>query len=363
MILVVGSNGFIGKHIRLYAKINDLKKIYYISKKNFNDIRTKKLFQEAETIIHLAGINKKTQGKIYQYNTNLTKRILVNCKDNSKLKKFIFTSSVKTSENTPYGKSKKASEKMINIFFKKKKTKVVNLSIPNIFGEFCKQNYNSVIATYCYNLFNEKKTIINSNNKIILIYVGDLVKEIFNFILLNKKINLKKKSFKMKLGQIISKIDEFYLDYISNIIPVFNNKFEINLYNTLKSYAFPKKKIIPLKQNKDHRGVLTEIIKSNTTSNFFTSITKRNKVRGNHFHSGKIEKFIVIEGKGLIKFRNVLEKKIYKVKVSGSKPVCVDIPNYFTHNIQNISKQNLITLFYSNEFYNPKYSDTHYEKV
>ena len=363
MILVIGSDGFIGKHIRLYAKINNLQNIKFINRKNFNQKSSKKLFKIAKTIIHLAGINKSSQGNIYKYNVSITKKILDYCENNINLKKFFFSSSKKIDENTTYGKSKKICENIIKKKFNKTKIKFYNLRIPNVFGEFCKPNYNSVIATLSNNLFKKKKTIIKYDKNMRIIYIGNLVKEIFKSIENGGKPNLNKYTNSIKLFKIKNILENFYIEFNQNIIPKFRNNIDIQLYNTLKSYAFPKKINIPIKKLDDHRGVLLPIIKSKTKCNFFTSITKKHKVRGNHYHTKKIEKFIVIQGKGLIKFRNILEKKVYSLTVDGNKPICVDIPNYYTHNIKNITNNNLLTLFYSNEFYNSNFSDTYYEKV
>jgi UDP-2-acetamido-2,6-beta-L-arabino-hexul-4-ose reductase len=362
MIAVSGSDGFIGTHCKFFCKMQNINNVVFLQKKDFKNNSLKKKIKDCTSFIHLAGINKERQGNITKINFDITKKIISSLKNNKKIKNFIFASSLKRFENSNYGKSKKLCEREI-IKFTKNKVKFTNLILPNVFGEFCKPNYNSVVSTFCYNLINNKNIKIIENKKLKLIYVGDVVKQIFNYLINNKKIRLRKNIISVNVKDIKNKLIGFKDELNKNITPNFTNNFELNLFNTLKSFSFPKKNIFFLKKNIDKRGHLIELIKAKSQAHFFSSVTKKNITRGNHYHSKKIEKFIVIKGKAIIKFRKITEKKIYSMIVNGNRPVCIDIPNFFTHNIKNIGNSDLLTLFFSNEIYNPKLSDTFFEKV
>jgi len=362
MIVVSGSDGFIGTHCRFFCKMQNINNVIFLQKKDFHSDNLKEKIKDCTTFIHLAGINKKRQGDVTKINLDITKKIISSLKDNKKIKNFIFASSVKRFENSNYGKSKKLCEREIKKFTKNK-IKFTNIILPNVFGEFCKPNYNSVISTFCYNLMNNKNIKIIKNKKLKLIYVGNVVKQIFDYLINNKKIFLKKYIINTNVKNIKNKLINFKDEFNKNLTPNFNNDFELNLFNTLKSFSFPKKNIFSLKKNIDKRGQLIELIKAKSQAHFFSSTTKKNITRGDHYHSKKIEKFIVIKGKAIIKFRKITEKNIYSIKVNGNRPVCIDIPNFFTHNIKNIGNSELLTLFFSNEIYNPKLSDTFFEKV
>jgi UDP-2-acetamido-2,6-beta-L-arabino-hexul-4-ose reductase len=362
MIAVSGSDGFIGTHCKFFCKMQNIKNVVFLQKKDFQNRRLKKKIKNCTSFIHLAGINKESQGDITKINLDITKKIISSLKNNKKIKNFIFASSLKRFEKSNYGKSKKLCEKEI-IKFTKNRIKFTNLILPNVFGEFCKPNYNSVVSTFCYNLINNKNIKIIENKKLKLIYVGNVVKQIFDFIINNKKIIFKKDIINISIKDIKNKLINFKEEFNKNITPNFSNDFELNLFNTLKSFSFPKKNIFSLKKKIDKRGHLIELLKAKSQAHFFSSITKKNITRGNHYHSKKIEKFIVIEGKAIIKFRKITEKKIYSMIVNGNRPVCIDIPNFFTHNIKNIGDSDLLTLFFSNELYNPKLSDTFFDKV
>ncbi len=362
MIAITGANGFLGKHCKIYCKINDIKNVLFIDKKNFRSKNTKNFLEECQYFIHLAGINKSSKSDLYKNNLNLNKYYLNILSKNKNLKKIIFTSSIHRDKKNQYGRSKLNSENLLKNFCISKNIKLKILILTNIFGEFCKPNYNSVIATICNEVMNDKDFKIKINKNIKLIYVKDVVNNIFSNLKKNKTINNKHYT-NISLNNLLIKIERFKADYFNNVIPKFKNNFELNLFNTFRSYAFPKRIILKTKSFSDKRGSLWEVIKSKRNAHMFMSTTKKNNVRGNHFHTKKIERFIIMSGCGVIKFRHIFDNKIYKFKINSKDKNIIDIPTYCTHNLSNNKSKELITLFYSNEIYNPKKTDTYYEKV
>ena len=361
MITISGGNGFIGKHCKIFCKIKKLENVVFIDKKNFKDNQIIKKLNSCEYFIHLADINRSSKS-LTEINFKTLKYYIDILKNNKNLKKIIYTSSIHRNLNNDYGRSKRKNEKELKLFCKMKKIDLKLIILGNIFGEFCKPNYNSVVATICNNLIKNKKFELKKNKKLRLVYVQDAVEYIFKSIKTNSEIkNIKYSS--IFLERLYKKLFDFKENYFNHSIPHFKNEFDINLFNTLRSYAFPTKIKLNTKDHIDNRGNLWEVIKAKNKAQIFLSTTKKNKVRGNHFHTKKIERFIVLQGSALIKFRYIFEKKIHKILVKAKDKQCVDIPTYCTHNLTNYSNKNLLTLFFTNEIYNPKKSDTYYEKV
>lgn len=362
MIAITGADGFLGKHCRIYCKIKNIKNVVFINKKNHKKTEIINKLKICKVFIHLAGINRIKNGKIIKKNLDILNYYLDILEHNKNLEKIIFTSSVHKIKNNDYGKSKLQSEEILKNFCYSKKTSLRIITLSNIFGEFCKPNYNSVTATFCNNLIINKKIKIKKNNKINLVYVKDAVENIFSNLKKNKSIS-KDKYTLISVKNLQDKLYKFKEDYFNNIIPKFKNNFEVNLFNTFRSYAFPKKIVLKSKVRSDNRGSLWEIIKSKKSSHLFISTTNKGKIRGNHFHTKKIERFIILHGSAVIKFRHILDKKIYKFTINSKQKCSIDIPTYCTHSLTNKLNEKLITLFYTNEIYDPKKTDTYYEKV
>ena len=218
------------------------------------------------------------------------------------------------------------------------------------------------MATFSFNLINNKKINVYKDSKIDLIHVKYVVQNIF--LNLRKNFDINKNEYKsISVKNLLLKLKQYKNDYFNNIIPKFDNSFELNLFNTFRSYAFPKKIMLKSEDKFDERGSLWEILKTKKNAHLFVSTTKKKKIRGNHFHTKKIERFIVLHGSALIKFRRIFDKKIHKLNISSRQKCSIDIPTYCTHNLTNKKREKLVTLFYANEIYNPKKSDTFYEKV
>lgn len=363
MIAISGSDGFIGKHCKIYCKINNIKDVLFLNKKNLKEKETKKRINKCKSFIHLAGINRENQGNLVKKNLEILKKHLNLLDQNTNLKNIIFTSSIHRNSNNDYAKSKLQCEKILKKFTNKKKINLKIIILPNVFGEFCKPNYNSVVATFSNNLMNNIECKININKHLKLIYVQDVVKNIFYNLNSKKKLLLTSKIKVISVKSLKKKLELYKQNYFLNQIPKFINDFDLNLFNTFRSYAFPNKLALNLKLHKDNRGSLWEVIKSEKKTNIIVSTTKKGVERGNHFHTKKIEKFIILKGKAVIKFRYIFEKKIYKIKINSNKLKSIDIPSYCTHSLTNTNKEDLLTMFYSNEIFNPLKPDTYYEKV
>ena len=240
---------------------------------------------------------------------------------------------------------------------------------PNVFGKWCRPNYNSVVATFCNNIANGIPLQINDKNTMLnLVYIDDVVAELINA--LNAKASMGQDgycyvpiSYKITLEEIANLIQSFKDSRTNLQIPDMGEELTKKLYSTYLSYLPVDSFSYPLKMNKDSRGSFTEVIRTKNCGQFSVNITKPGITKGNHWHHTKNEKFLVVSGKGIIRFRQIYTDKIIEYNVDGSKMEVVDIPPGYTHNITNIGDVDLVTFMWVNEPYEPKNPDTHFLEV
>ena len=378
-ILVTGAKGFIGKNfIETLKTIRDGKnKIFEIS----NDITIleydidsdKSLLDDycrrANFISHLAGVNRpKEQSEFMEGNYNFTSELLRKLKKYGNTCPIMVSSSVQAGLNNPYGKSKKAEEDIIFSYEKESGAKVLVYRFPNVFGKWCKPNYNSVIATFCYNISHDLPIVINDRSKnMILIYIDDLVNELINA--LQGKESREgdycrvPEEYQVSLGEIAELIYGFKQSREDRSIPNMSNLFIKKLYATYLSYLPTDKFTYPLKMNIDERGSFTEIIRTPDRGQFSINISKPGIIKGNHWHHTKSEKFIVVSGKGVVRFKKINSDNIYEYHVSGEKLEVIDVPAGYTHNIENLGNTDMVTFMWASEGFNPDKPDTYWCEV
>lgn len=362
---ITGQKGFLGTHLS-----NNFKFIYnQFELITFEDywFKEQKLLnhfvEKCDVIIHLAALNRHSDQKyLHDVNIDLSERLIKSLNQTTKKIHLIFSSTIQESLNNSYGLSKKTAREKFTIWAEKTKNTFTGLLLPNLFGPFGMPNYNSVVSTFCHNIIKKTPNTIIKDNNIKLLYVQDLCENIIEIIISKNCNNLMvfNNTNKIKVSNLLKKLVNYKLLYFDNgVIPDFQSDFELNLFNTFRSYI-DYKSHYPIKYNvkKDNRGNFVELLKSKIQGQFSFSTTNPNIVRGNHFHTRKIERFSVISGKALIKLRRIDSNEIISFELNGSNPSYVDMPIWYTHNIKNIGNKELITNFWINEIFNPNDTDT-----
>ncbi|MBI87029.1 MAG: epimerase [Candidatus Marinimicrobia bacterium] len=366
---VTGYKGFIGYHLSTHIKyIDDNLNFIACPKNYFSDKEKLESFvSKCDVIVHLAAKNRGEDDEVISNNIALVDQLISALNTCKKKIHLIFASSTQESNRNAYGKSKIEGVKKFQYWAKGTNNKFTSLKIPNVFGPFCKPYYNSVVSTFCYQLIKQKTPEIIIDNKVDFIYVQNLVKTIVHEIYNNKRlvqlINVKADK-SIKVSSLLKKLLFFKESYLKlGIIPKLRNEFDVNLFNSFRSYIRIKDIKSDLVLHNDERGYLFENIKEMTGGQTFFSSTKPGITRGNHFHKNKIERFCVVSGEAIISMRKIGSRKCFNFKVSGLNPVAIDIPIFFTHNIKNIGREDLLTLFWSNEIYDSENPDTYFLKV
>ncbi|MEJ6951751.1 capsular polysaccharide biosynthesis protein CapF [Natronospora cellulosivora (SeqCode)] len=366
-ILVTGAKGFIGKNLVAELKNREYTVFEY-------DIDTKdslldKYCKEADFIFHLAGVNRpKDEAEFMKGNFGFTSILLENLKKYDNTCPVIISSSIQADLDNPYGKSKRAGEDLIFDYSKETGAKVLVYRFPNVFGKWCKPNYNSVIATFCNNIAHDLDIKVNDPDVVLnLVYIDDLVDELINTLKGNENRN---GDFcevplvhNIKLGKIADLIYSFKESRKDLFVPDMGDDFTKKLYSTYLSYLPKDEFSYDLKMHEDNRGSFTEIIKSVDRGQVSVNVSKPGITKGDHWHHSKNEKFLVVSGKGVIRFRKVGSDEVLEYHVSGDKMEVIDIPTGYTHNIENLGDTDMVTIMWANEPFDPDNPDTYYLEV
>ena len=346
---ITGVNGFIGYHTYTYIKYaTDLEPIKL--KRDFvNDDRLK----DCDWVIHLAGMNRGEDDDIYKTNIQLTSDLLDSISEKTRV---IFTSS--TQSNSVYADSKKVCETMLSESVGNHKT----LKLPNVFGPFGKPNYNSFVATFCHKLCNGEEPKIIQDNSVELIFVTDFF-WLFISIINGEDVSLNTK--KIKVTEVLKMLNDYKTQYgFGGKIPKLDTDFKKHLFNTFRSYMNHEDRLFPTITHSDQRGELAELVNVDMSEGLvFTSFTNPTYVRGEHFHTRKFERFCVLDGKAIIRLRKIGTDEVIEYKVSGDEIQFIDMPTFYTHNIENVGKTQMRAIFWVSEKYVEDDPDTYYEKV
>lgn len=366
--LITGSNGFIGRHIVAYLKyVNHFKVLEYDQNNTLNELEAS--IKEADIIVHLAGSNRPQKiSEYHEVNYGLTDAIVKLLISHNLNTPIIFSSSIQAINENPYGESKKRAEDLLRKYSNKSGAKVYIIRLTNVFGKWCRPNYNSVVATFCNGVATDLQIDIHNPETVLqLIYVDDVIKYIMNIMDNLPEINCEFLSvtpiYEVKLGQLASIIKSFKQSRTNLLLPDVSDEFMRKLYTTYLSYLSKEDFKYELYTNIDERGELTELLKSEKFGQIFISTTKPGITRGNHYHHSKTEKFIVIKGKAKIGFRKIDEYFSFFYEVTGEKIEVIDIPPGYTHSITNIGDTELVTLFWSNEIFDSSNPDTFFLPV
>ena len=368
-VLITGAEGFIGKNLCIaLEQRKDVRVLPY----DVNNAK-KELAQfaaEADFVFHLAGVNRPENIEEFDRgNRGFTLELAELLEKAGRRVPVAMTSSIQAALDNPYGVSKKKAEDALWEWSRRSGAPVYIYRLPNVFGKWCRPNYNSVVATFCYNIARGLPIQINKPAaELTLVYIDDVVDELiaamegaphrgddgFCYV---------PRTFKVTLQKLAETIYSFTESRTTLVVPNFEGDFERFLYATFISYLPEKGFSYDLEMKYDQRGWLAEFIKSKQFGQIFISRTRPGITRGNHWHHTKVEKFLVIEGEALIKFRKIGTDEVIEYQVSGEQLRVVDIPPGYTHSITNIGSTDVITLFWANEIFEPARADTYYLEV
>lgn len=364
-ILVTGSNGFIGKNLISNLSLIDNVQIYKYDR-NCSDFDLMTFTKDCDFVYHLAGVNRtQNESDFKAGNVNLLNKLIDDLKANNNKCPIVITSSIQAELDNPYGISKKMEEDVAINYAKENNVNVYVFRLNNLFGKWCKPNYNSFIATWCYNISHNLDIDISDKNKeICLCYIDDVCNEFINC--LTDKCVCKQNgyyqiptTYKKSLGDIANLLYSFKVNDKGIFVPSTGDDFTKKLYSTYLSYVPINDLIVDLSPHKDDRGTFCELVRTKECGQVSVSTTKAGILRGGHYHNTKMERFIVLSGKAKITFEHVIDHTKYEFYVSGDKLQYVNIPVGYQHKIDNIGDTELVMILWANELFDSQYTDTY----
>lgn len=368
-VLITGSQGFLGQNLIQKLSMRDDIQIIEHEVHNSRD-ELEDALHKADVIVHLAGVNRpKNVDEYVRGNTEFTQDICDMLREVNRKPRIIMSSTIQAELDNPYGISKRRAEEELKKFADESDAEVVVFRFKNIFGKWSRPNYNSVVATFCHNIARDLPiTVTDPNRKLELVYVDDVIGAIMNEI---DSKDIKRgfrfaeeiEGFKVRLGDLAETIQSFRDSRKTCMLPKFSDRFTACLYATYLSYLDDNELAYDLEQKIDPRGALAEFIKSPHIGQIFVSRTKPGITRGNHYHHTKVERFFVVEGTGIIRFRHLITGELVEYKVSGEDFRVIDIPPGYTHSIENVGSTDMVVIFWASEVFDPERPDTYYCEV
>ncbi len=376
---ITGQAGFVGTHLfnTLGLQPEKFERIPFEDAFFSDENKLKAFVRNCDAIVHLAAMNRHNDPEVlYQTNIGLVKQLIEACEATKSTPHILFSSSTQEERDNLYGKSKKEGRELFEKWANQNNAKFTGFIIPNVYGPFGNPYYNSVVATFSHQLTHNETPKIEVDGEMKLIYVNELVKHFIDKIadhsvtqsnntVLNCETILLPHTSEIKVTGLLQKLTEFKENYFDKgILPNLDNSFDRNLFNTFLCYIdhasfFP----FHLKLNTDNRGSFVETVKLHSGGQVSFSTTVPGITRGNHFHTRKAERFAVIKGKARIDIRRIGTDKVISFDLDGSQPSFVDMPIWHSHNITNTGEEDLYTIFWINEHFDPEDQDTFFEKV
>ena len=367
-ILVTGSKGFLGSNLCAELRNRGFNDIFeYNTDSDIGELE--EACRTADFIFHLAGVNRpKDEKEFMAGNFGFTSELLDLLRKHNNKAPVLISSSIQAALNNPYGISKKASEDLLFEYGKKTGSDVYVYRLANLFGKWGRPNYNSVVATFCHNIARDIEIKVhNADAELELCYVDDLLDAFIETM--SGKVSREDEfcvvpiTYKITVGELSELIYSFKESRTNLLVPDMSNSFTKKLYSTYLSYLPEHEFSYPLKMNIDHRGSFTEFLRTADRGQVSINVSKPGIVKGNHWHHTKNEKFLVVSGVGIIRFRNINSDEIIEYRVSGDKLEVVDIPPGYTHNIVNLGDTNMVTIMWANELFDSEKPDTYFLEV
>jgi len=366
---ITGSNGFIAGHLARRLENEADFRVMLCSRDAFdNEDALAEFINDCDVVVHLAGVNRGTDQEVLDINRALAKKLVAAAQQCRHDLHLVYASSTQRESDTVYGNSKKECEQIFLDWSTGNDSRISTmLVIPNVYGAGCKPFYNSVVATFCHQLAQGDCPKILEDKIIDFVWVNDLIDEILQVVRerpTHSELHTIPITATLSISNLLEKLKSFHRSHFDDdLVPNLSNQFDTSLYSTFESYLNLEDHLHRPQVHSDDRGKLYEVLRIANAGQVFFSTTNPGVIRGNHFHTRKIEWFCVLQGEAAIRLRHVENSEVHEFRVSGDSPQFVSIPVLYTHQIENVGKVDLLTMFWCNEVFNPNDADTYFEKV
>ena len=365
---ITGSQGFVAGHLIRRLEHQSDHQLVLCPRKHFeNSALLAEFVKSCDTIVHLAAINRGSDEELFATNISLVDRLIAAAEKHQGNLQILFASSTQRDRDNAYGKSKRQGEERIRTWASRGAARTAKiLVIPNVYGPGCRPFYNSVVATFCHELAHGSEPKIVEDRDVEFVWINDLVDNLVDEIEAEGRSQLRRieGTALLTVSQLLSKLRHFHCSHVDrNLVPDISDPLDASLYATYLSYLSMDQHRHRPQVHRDDRGKLFEIIRMANGGQVFFSTTKPGVVRGDHFHTRKVEWFCVLKGEAAIRLRRVDSTDVHEFRVSGESPQFISIPVLHAHQIENIGDDELLTMFWCNEIFTSDDPDTYFEKV
>lgn len=361
-VAITGAGGFLGFHVRAAARAQGIDTVGIPLGEHFDVEQARRDCRGASKIIHLAGVNRGTDHEVAAGNALFAQQLSATLRGlDARPQTMVYANSIHAGSDSVYGEAKHHVAEVLAAIAEQLNMDFEDVRLPNIFGEYGRPFYNSVVATFSHLVANGDEPEVQQDREVLLLHAQNAA----DILLGNTgKVALDTLSHRETVTGIKQLLEEFHQLYRTGEFPDLSTKFRRDLFNTYRSYTFPSQTPIDIARHADHRGAFFEIIRSHGgTGQTSFSTTAPGVTRGDHYHRRKIERFTVLAGEAEIRLRRLFDDEVFTYRISGDEPQSVDMPTLYTHNIQNVGTETLYTAFWTNEIFDPTQPDTITEPV
>jgi UDP-2-acetamido-2,6-beta-L-arabino-hexul-4-ose reductase len=362
---VTGANGFLGWHTLCTLRARGASEVIAIDRTVFADTaRLQSALSGCDVVIHCAGVNRAPHDDLLRDNMSLAQQLTDALDRVGAHPVVVFANSIQAGNPSPFGRTKQAAADHLTTWGRRAGAPVSDVRLPNLFGEHGRPHYNSVVATFCYELARGIKPTVVHDREISLLHVQDAVDQMLDLADKRAAGVFQPEGSPTVLSDLMKKLTEFHDLYLTGQVPDTSIRMDRALFNTYRSFCFPDQFPIRPTLRSDSRGHLFECLKSHGGESLvFCSTSRPGVTRGEHFHLRKIERFLVLGGTGVIALRRLFDRAVVRFTVSGETPAIIDMPTMWTHSITNAGTNELLTLFWADEMLDPEHPDTYPERV
>jgi UDP-2-acetamido-2,6-beta-L-arabino-hexul-4-ose reductase len=361
---ITGADGLIGWHLRASLRARGGHEARLATRDTFSDPARLAAFVEGlDGVVHLAGMNRGDESDVERVNVELARALVGAFERTGAAPRVAFANSTHVDRDTGYGRGKREAAAHLKAWADRTGARFANLVFPHIFGEFGRPFYNSVVSTFCHQLAEGSKPEILIDGHLELLHVQEVASRCVLALEAEENGDFRIVGAPTQVSALLERLNGMMSSYGGGVIPDLREPLDLRLFNTLRSYLFPKHYPVPLTLHTDDRGSLFEAVKTGNGGQTFLSTTRPGITRGNHFHTRKVERFLVVSGEADIHLRKMFTDDVISFRVNGARPSYVDMPTFYTHSLVNVGDTQLVTLFWSNEIFDPADSDTYPEPV
>jgi UDP-2-acetamido-2,6-beta-L-arabino-hexul-4-ose reductase len=362
---ITGANGFLGFHLRAFLYAQGRDEVRLATRETFADPAALDGFvRDLDGVAHLAGVNRGDEAGLEAANASLASELVAAFRRTGARPSLAFANSTHIERETGYGRGKRAAAERLAEWAADAGTWFANFVLPNIFGEFGRPFYNSVVATFCHQLANGHTPEIHVDAELELMHAQVVASYCAEALTQDKCGMFRLPGETIRVSELLERLRYMHGRYaVAKVIPDLSDPLDLRLFNTLRSYLYPGHYPVSLDLRSDARGSLFEAVKAMQGGQTFLSTSHPGITRGNHYHLRKVERFLVVSGNAEIRVRKLFSGDLKTFVVSGNVPCYVDMPAFHTHSITNVGTDELLTLFWSNEIFDPADADTFTEAV